>query len=53
MDLASYEVGYDKEFEEVAYAGEEVLSDYAKQMRDGSVSVKNHITTQTTEIREI
>lgn len=49
MDLASYEVGYDKEFEEVAYAGEEVLSDYAKQMRDGSVSVKNHITTQTTE----
>jgi len=50
MDLADYEVGYNKEFEEVVYIGEEVLSDYAKQMRKGSVSVKNHITTQTTEI---
>ena len=49
MDLATYEVGYDKEFEEVAYTDVEVLSDYAKQMREGSVSVKNHITTQTTE----
>ncbi len=49
MDLASYEVGYNKEFEEVLYTGEEVLSDYAKQMRVGSVSVKNHITTQTTK----
>lgn len=49
MDLADYEVGYNKVFEEVAYTGEEVLSDYAKQMREGSVSVKNHITTQTTK----
>lgn len=49
MDLSTCEVGYDKEFEEVAYTGEEVLSDYAKQMREGSVSIKNHITTQTTE----
>lgn len=49
MDLAAYEVGYDKEFEEVTYIGKEVLSDYAKQMREGSVSVKNHITTRTTE----
>ena len=49
MDLAAYEVGYNKEFEEVEYTGEEVLSDYAKQMREGSVSVKNHITTQTTK----
>ena len=47
MDLATYETGYNKEFEEVVYIGEEVLSDYAKQMRDGSVSVKNHITTRT------
>lgn len=49
MDLATYKVGYNKEFEEVEYTGEEVLSDYAKKMRDGSVSVKNHITTKTTE----
>lgn len=49
MDLATYEVGYNKEFEEVPYTGEEVLSDYAEQMRTGSISVKNHITTQTTK----
>lgn len=49
MDLAAYEVGYDKKYEEVAYTGREVLSDYARLMREGSVSVKNHITTQTTE----
>jgi cytosine-specific methyltransferase len=49
MDLVVYEVGYDKEFKEVAYTDEEVLSDYAKQMREGSVSVKNHITTRSTK----
>lgn len=49
MDLADYEVGYNKEFKEVVYKGGEALSDYAKQMREGSVSVKNHITTQTTK----
>lgn len=49
MDLAGYEVGYNKEYEEVAYLGEEVLSDFAKKMREGSFSVKNHITTKTTK----
>lgn len=49
MDLADYEVGYNKEYEEVAYLGEEVLSDFAKKMREGSFSVKNHITTKTTK----
>lgn len=49
MDLADYEVGYNKEYEEVAYLGEEVLSDFAKKMREGSSSVKNHITTKTTK----
>ncbi len=49
MDLEDYEVGYNKEYEEVAYLGEEVLSDFAKKMREGSSSVKNHITTKTTK----
>lgn len=48
MDLEKYEAGYDKDYEEMMYVGEERLSDYAKQMREGSVSVKNHITTKTT-----
>ena len=50
MDLAGYEVGYNKEYEEVVYLGEEVLSDFAKKMREGSFSVKNHITTKTTKM---
>ena len=50
MDLADYEAGYNKEYNELMYTGKEVLSDYAKLMREGSVSVKNHITTQTTKI---
>lgn len=49
MDLAGYEVGYKKEYDEVPYICGEVISEYARQMREGSVSVKNHITTQTTE----
>lgn len=49
MDLVDYEVGYNKEYNELMYTGEEMLSDYAKLMREGSVSVKNHITTQTTK----
>lgn len=49
MDLVDYEVGYSREYDEVLYREGEILSDYARQMREGSVSVKNHITTQTTE----
>ena len=49
VDLADYEVGYSREYDEVLYREGEILSDYARQMREGSVSVKNHITTQTTE----
>jgi len=49
MDLVDYEVGYSREYDEVLYREGEILSDYARQMREGSISVKNHITTQTTE----
>lgn len=49
MDLVDYEVGYSREYDEVLYREGEIISDYARQMREGSVSVKNHITTQTTE----
>ena len=50
MDLADYEVGYEREYKEVPYKKGETLSGFAQQMRIGSVSVKNHITTRTTEV---
>lgn len=48
-DLTKYDVGYDKEFEPVAYREGEELSEYAKEIRRNSTSVKNHISTNTTE----
>lgn len=48
MDLAVYEVGYEKECEDITYREQEGISEYALDMRRGSVSVKNHLTTSTT-----
>lgn len=50
LDLADYEVGYNKEYKEIPYVDGDILSDYARKMRLGSTSVKNHITTKTTQI---
>lgn len=49
MDLASYEAGYEKEYVPVPYGDNDALSEYAQLMRNGSSTVKNHITTKTTE----
>ena len=48
-DLTKYDVGYEREFEPIAYKKEEELSKYAKEIRMNSDSVKNHISTSTTE----
>lgn len=49
MDLAEYEVGYEKEYDPVIYIKNGELSDYAKLMRSNSSTVKNHVTTKTRE----
>ena len=49
MDLASYEAGYEKEYVQVPYSEDDELSEYARLMRNGSTTVKNHITTKTTD----
>ncbi len=49
MDLVTYKAGYEKEYEPIPYGEDDELSDYAKLMRNGSTTVKNHITTKTTE----
>lgn len=48
-DLTDYEVGYDKEQELQPYKKDDDLCEYAVLMRTGSVGIKNHITTKTTE----
>lgn len=49
MDLALYEAGYEKEYMPVHYGDNEILSEYAQLMRTGSATVKNHITTKTSD----
>lgn len=49
MDLATYDVGYQKDSKEIPY-NDDKLSRYASLMRRGSVAVKNHITTNTTDV---
>lgn len=46
-DLTSYPVGYESYYEPVKYRREDNLSSFARQMRKGSLSVKNHIVTST------
>lgn len=50
MDLVSYEAGYEKDYKELPYNSDDILSDYANMMRQGSETVKNHITTKTSEL---
>lgn len=47
-DLMNYEVGYESEYTPVPYKDEDV-GEYAILMRAGSKTVKNHITTKSTE----
>lgn len=49
LDLSDYVVGYDKVYEAVSYKETDGLSEYATLMRKNSKSVKNHITTKTTQ----
>lgn len=47
-DLMDYEVGYESKYTPIPYKDEEI-GEYATLMRAGSKTVKNHITTKTTE----
>lgn len=48
MDLAEYPVSLEKTCDDIPYI-EDSLSEYAREMRLGSTTVKNHIATKTTE----
>jgi len=47
-DLMEYEAEYESEYTPVPYS-DEAVGEYAAKMRSGSTTVKNHITTKTTE----
>lgn len=49
LDLSDDEVGYEPIYTPRPYTKQRNLSDYARSMRNGSKSVKNHITTKTTD----
>lgn len=49
LDLSTYEVGYEPIYTPHPYMQQNDISDYALRMRNGSTSVKNHITTKTTD----
>lgn len=49
-DLAIYEAGYEKDYAPIDYVTQTDLSDFAQAMRACSTSVKNHITTKTSDI---
>ena len=48
-DLALYNVSLESECTEIPYAEGQIIGEYAASMREGSISVKNHFTTATTE----
>lgn len=50
MDLANYTAGYEKDSLQIPYGKDDEISEYASLMREGSTTVKNHITTKTTDI---
>lgn len=50
MDLVNYTAGYEKESLQIPYSENDELSEYARLMREGSTTVKNHITTKTTDV---
>lgn len=49
LDLSVYPVGYEPIYIPIPYVEQFDISNYALSMRKGSKSVKNHITTKTTE----
>ncbi len=49
MDLSTYEVGYEPNYTPLPYEEQPNISEYALSMRKGSQSVKNHITTKSTD----
>lgn len=49
LDLSNYEVGYKPHYTPIPYVEKKGISSYARSMRKGSKSVKNHITTKTTD----
>lgn len=49
LDLSIYEVGYEPIYTPLPYVKQLDISAYALSMRKGSDSVKNHITTKTTD----
>lgn len=48
MDLAEYPVSLEKSCKDIPYTNDQP-SEYAAEMRRGSTTVKNHITTKTTD----
>lgn len=48
MDLAEYPVSTESICDDIPYNKKDKLSEYAKEMRKGSTTVKNHIATKTT-----
>lgn len=49
LDLVPYKSGYTPEYAPLPYIEQDNISEYARQMRIGSSSVKNHIATKTTD----
>lgn len=50
LDLAEYKAGETPDYADIPYGTNDKLSDYAIEMRKGSESVKNQITTKTTDV---
>lgn len=48
-DLAIYPIGYTPDYEALEYKNQDNISEFARLMREGSTSVKNHIATKTTD----
>ena len=49
LDLVPYDVGYKPTYLPIPYIQQDNISEYAFKMRKESTSVKNHITTKTTD----
>lgn len=49
LDLVPYKAGYESTYTPIPYIIQKDISEYAHKMRSGCDSVKNHITTKTTD----
>lgn len=49
-DLTVYPVGYTPDYQAIDYVEQDNVSEYAALMREGSISVKNHIATKTSDV---